>query len=185
MTLYTTDYLEYYLTLVGWLIHNGIWNLLLASGLFALPFLLIVIQEWLHTRTISADESQQSLLSTRRIESRMLLAIGIIAFAAIPMIPVSLNTLQFDMTRSRQCQVDVAAPSKTGWALSYTQLNGQQALIPVWWFFVHGLSKAVTGAAIAAIPCGTDLRQIRMELDATRIADPLLAQEVADFTREC
>lgn len=185
MTLYTTDYLEYYLTLVGWLIHNGIWNLLLASGLFALPFLLIVIQEWLHTRTISADESQQSLLSTRRIESRMLLAIGVIAFAAIPMIPVSLNTLQFDMTRSRQCQVDVAAPAKTGWALSYTQLNGQQALIPTWWFFVHALSKAVTGAAIAAIPCGTDLRQIRMELDATRIADPLLAQEVADFTREC
>ncbi len=80
MTLYTTDYLEYYLTLVGWLIHNGIWNLLLASGLFALPFLLIVVQEWLHARTVSGDESQQSLLSTRRIESRMLLAIGVIAF---------------------------------------------------------------------------------------------------------
>ena len=40
MTLYTTDYLEYYLTLVGWLINNGIWNILVASGMFALPFVV-------------------------------------------------------------------------------------------------------------------------------------------------
>ena len=26
MTLYTTDYLEYYLTLVSWVVHNGIWS---------------------------------------------------------------------------------------------------------------------------------------------------------------
>ncbi len=28
MTLYTSDYLEYYLTLVGWIVHNGIWSVL-------------------------------------------------------------------------------------------------------------------------------------------------------------
>lgn len=44
MTLYTTDYLEYYLTLVGWLVNNGIWNVLVASGVFALPFAAIVLQ---------------------------------------------------------------------------------------------------------------------------------------------
>jgi hypothetical protein len=38
---------------------------------------------------------------------------------------------------------------------------------------------------VAAIPCGTDLRQMRMEIDATRIDDPVLAQEVADFSRDC
>jgi ABC-type spermidine/putrescine transport system permease subunit II len=47
MTLYTTDYLEYYLTLVGWVVNNGIWNILVASGVFALPFVAIVMQEWL------------------------------------------------------------------------------------------------------------------------------------------
>jgi hypothetical protein len=41
------------------------------------------------------------------------------------------------------------------------------------------------GASVAAIPCGTDLRQMRMEIDATRIDDPVLAQEVADFSRDC
>ena len=50
MTLYTTDYLEYYLTLVSWVVHNGIWSVLVASGMFAVPFLAIVIQEWLKAR---------------------------------------------------------------------------------------------------------------------------------------
>jgi hypothetical protein len=38
---------------------------------------------------------------------------------------------------------------------------------------------------VAAIPCGTDLRQMRMEVDATRLDDPVLAQEVADFVQDC
>ena len=57
--------------------------------------------------------------------------------------------------------------------------------MPVWWAFMHALSRAITGASVAAIPCGTDLRQIRMEINATRIDDPVLAQEVADFTHDC
>ena len=47
MTLFTTDYLEYYLTLLGWIIHNGIWAVLVSSGVFAIPFVAIIIQEWL------------------------------------------------------------------------------------------------------------------------------------------
>ncbi len=39
MTLYTTDYLEYYLTLVAWIINNGIWNVLVASGIRPREFL--------------------------------------------------------------------------------------------------------------------------------------------------
>ncbi|NVZ67480.1 conjugal transfer protein TraG, partial [Pseudomonas gingeri] len=50
MTLYTNDYLEYYLTLVGWLVSNGIWNVLMDSGFFALPFLVIILQEWFNAR---------------------------------------------------------------------------------------------------------------------------------------
>lgn len=33
MTLYTNDYLEYYLTLVGWIINNGIWDMISDSTL--------------------------------------------------------------------------------------------------------------------------------------------------------
>jgi hypothetical protein len=102
-----------------------------------------------------------------------------------PFIPVDLSTIKFDTTRSAQCQVSVPQPTDTGWSNAYTTLNNQSALVPVWWFFMHAISKAVTGGAVAAIPCGTDLRQMRMDVDATRIDDPVLAQEVGDFVHDC
>lgn len=185
MTLYTTDYLEYYLTLVGWIVHNGIWNILVASGMFALPFVSIVIQEWLRARTEGADEGNKGVLSAVRIENRVWVAIVVILFAGIPFINVNLSTIQFDASRSTQCKVDVATPQDTRWSNAFTTLNNQSAQVPVWWFFMHAISKAITGAAVAAIPCGTDLRQMRMDIDSTRISDPVLAQEVADFTHDC
>ncbi|MCM2446209.1 conjugal transfer protein TraG [Rahnella sp. CG8] len=185
MTLYTTDYLEYYLTLVGWIVNNGIWATLVASGVFALPFIAIIVQEWLRARTEGADEGNKGVLSSLRIENRVFVAIMVILFAGVPFIPADLSTIKFDTTRSTQCQVSVPKPADTGWAGVYTTLNNQSALVPVWWFFMHSLSKALTSAAIAAIPCGTDLRQLRMDVDATRINDPVLAQEIADFTHDC
>ncbi|MGQ5288516.1 conjugal transfer protein TraG N-terminal domain-containing protein [Pectobacterium actinidiae] len=185
MTLYTTDYLEYYLTLVGWIVHNGIWSVLVASGLFALPFLAIVIQEWLKARAEGADEGNKGVLSSMRIENRVFVAIVVIMFAGIPFIDVDLNTISFDRSRSYQCQTNVPKPADTGWSQSFSTLNNQSAKVPVWWFFMHSISKAVTGAAVAAIPCGTDLRQMRMDIDNTRIDDPLLAQEVSDFALNC
>lgn len=185
MTLYTNDYLEYYLTLVGWLIGNGIWDILMDSGMFALPIFAILLQEWLKARGEGADEGNKGLLASTRIESRLWLATAVIMFAGIPFIHLDLSTLQFDESRSQQCQYQVPAPQDTGWGRSFTSLNSQNARVPIWWFFVHAMSKAITGAAVAAIPCGTDLRQMRMQVNNTRLHDPVLAQEVADFTNDC
>jgi hypothetical protein len=185
MSLYSSDYLEYYLTLVGWIVHNGIWNVLVASCVFAIPFFAIIFQEWLKARSEGADEGNKGVLSSLRIESRVWVAIVVVMFAGIPLIDVDLSILRFDEARSEQCQVKMPKPEETGWGQSFSTLNNQSAKVPVWWFFMHAISKAITGASVAAIPCGTDLRQMRMEIDATRINDPVLAQEVADFTHDC
>ncbi|KXU38318.1 conjugal transfer protein TraG [Ventosimonas gracilis] len=185
MTLFTTNYLEYYLTLVSWIVHNGIWAVLVSSGVFAIPFIAIIIQEWLKARTEGADEGNKGVLSSMRIENRIWVAIVVLMFAGMPFIDIDLNTIKYDQSRSTQCQVNVPEPSNTGWSQSFTTLNNQSAKLPVWWAFMHALSRAITGASVAAIPCGSDLRQIRMDINATRIDDPILAQEVADFTHDC
>ena len=102
MTLFTTDYFEYYLTLVGWIINNGIWNTLVASGVVAVPFLAIVIQEWLRSRANGAEEGNKGMLSSMRIENRVWVAIVVILFAGIPFIRIDLQTIQYDQTRSKQ-----------------------------------------------------------------------------------
>ena len=73
MTLFTTDYLEYYLTLVSWIVNNGIWAVLVSSGVFALPFVAIIVQEWLKARAEGADEGNKGVLSAARIENRVIL----------------------------------------------------------------------------------------------------------------
>lgn len=185
MPLFTSDYLEYYLTLVAWIISNGIWQVLAATGLVALPFIVIVVQEWFRARTDGADEGNKGVLSAIRIETRVWVSIVVLMFACVPMIPISLDTVRFDPIRSAQCDTDVVLPSETQWGAAFTELNGQSAIVPIWWFFMHSLSKAVTAAAVASIPCGTDLRQMRLDIDATRIDDPMLSQELVDFARDC
>jgi len=185
MTLYTSDYLEYYLTLVGWVVSNGIWSVLVTSGVFALPFIAMILQEWLKARSEGADEGNKGALSAVRIENRIWVAIVVILFAGVPFIDIDLSTIKYDDTRSKQCQVMVAKPEDTNWSNSFTSINNQTAKVPLWWFLMHAVSRGLTSTAVASIPCGTDLRQMRMDIDNSRINDPVLAQEIADFTHDC
>ena len=185
MTLYTGDYLEYYLTLIGWVVSNGIWNVLVTSGIFALPFIVIIIQEWLKSRSEGADEGNKGALSAARVENRVWVAIVVILFAGVPFVDINLVSIKYDDTRSKQCQVLVAKPEDTNWKNSFTSINNQSAKVPLWWFLIHSVSRGVASTAVASIPCGTDLRQMRIDIDNTRIDDPVLAQEIADFTHDC
>jgi len=185
MTVYTNDYLEYYLTLVGWIINNGIWGMIADTGLFALPFFIITAREWLKVRGEGADEGNKGVLSLARIETHIYVGYVVVALCGVPAVNVSFDTLQLDQTRAQQCQYQLPAPTDTGWNTSFTSLAGKSAQMPVWWAFMHSMSKAFTSGAIAAIPCGTDLRQMRMDVDNSKINNPLLSQEVADFTHDC
>ena len=71
MNMSTNSYLEYYLSVLAWIINNGIWNTLADTGLFAAPFGAIILQEWLSARQQGADEGNKGLLSIPRVESRI------------------------------------------------------------------------------------------------------------------
>ncbi|VFT59345.1 membrane protein [Pseudomonas aeruginosa] len=185
MTFMTNDYLEYYLTLLGWIINNGIWNMISDTGLFAVPFAAIVLREWLKVRGEGADEGNKGVLSLARIETHIYVGYIVVALAGIPVVNVSFDTIEFDQARAQQCQYSLPAPADTGWSNSFSSLAGKSAQMPLWWAMMHALSKGFTAGAVAAIPCGTDLRQMRMEVDNTRVNNPLLAQQIADFSRDC
>ncbi|MFU6554875.1 conjugal transfer protein TraG N-terminal domain-containing protein, partial [Pseudomonas aeruginosa] len=132
-----------------------------------------------------ADEGNKGVLSLARIETHIYVGYIVVALAGIPVVNVSFDTIEFDQTRAQQCQYNLPAPADTGWSSSFSSLAGKSAQMPLWWAMMHALSKGFTAGAVAAIPCGTDLRQMRMEVDNTRVNNPLLAQEIADFSRDC
>lgn len=185
MLMSTNSYLEFYLSLLAWIINNGIWNILSDTGLFAAPFGAIILQEWLSARQQGADEGNKGLLSVPRIENRLWLAYIVVLFGCMPIFPLNLASMALDDAASQRCGISVTTPAETAWGATFNTIGERSANVPVWWFLVHALSKGVTAAATAAIPCAPDIRQMRMEIDSSRIDSQVLLQEVADFTRDC
>lgn len=126
MTFMTNDYLEYYLTLLGWIINNGIWNMISDTGLFAVPFAAIVMREWLKVRGEGADEGNKGVLSLARIETHIYVGYIVVALAGIPVVNVSFDTIEFDQARAQQCQYNLPAPADTGWSRLLQQPGWQE-----------------------------------------------------------
>ncbi|HGY8216038.1 TPA: conjugal transfer protein TraG N-terminal domain-containing protein, partial [Escherichia coli] len=182
----TNNYLEYFLTLLGWLVNNGLWDLLIGTGLFALPLAFKVIGIWLKVREEGADEGNKGMLSLPRIENALYGAFFVMVASCVPLVQVTLDTLKFDRSRAQTCGVwTPKAPGDTGYQGIISSLGDKTAAAPIWWVVVHKLSKGVTQAAVASIPCRPDLRQLRFEVQRTFIANRALADELQDFTNDC
>ena len=185
MLMSTNSYLEFYLSLLAWIINNGLWSVLSDTGLFAAPFGAIILQEWLAARQQGADEGNKGLFSVPRIENRLWLAYIVVLFGCAPVFPLSLASMTLDAAASQRCGISVTKPADTAWGATFNTIGERSANVPVWSFLVHAVSKGVTAAASGAIPCAPDIRQMRMEIDSSRIDSQVLLQEVADFTRDC
>ncbi len=182
----TNSYLEFFLTLLGWIINNGIWNLLIATGLFALPLVFKVVGIWLKVREEGDDEGNKGKLSLPRIENALYSAFFVMLVCCLPIINVSLDSIQYDESRSKSCGTwTPKAPDESGYSTIISSMDGQTAAAPIWWVLMHKLSKGITQAAVATIPCRPDLRQLRFEVQHTRISNPSLAAELQDFTNDC
>lgn len=182
----TNSYLEYFLTLLGWIVNNGLWELLVSTGLFVLPLLFKVIGIWLKVREEGEDEGNKGMLSLPRIENLLYGAFFVMLACCLPLMNVSLDTIKYDSSRAATCGTwTPKKPDETGYANIMSSMNGQTAKVPVWWLVVHKLSKGGTAAAVASIPCRPDLRQVRFEVQHSRVNNPALAKELQDFTNDC
>lgn len=180
------SYLEYALTLLGWVISNGIWNIITATGLFALPLLFRLISLWIKAREQGADEGDAGGLTLAWMENTVYMALVVVMFTCVPLINIDISQMKYDAKRSEQCNFySPAKPEETGYAPLVNDVSGQTASVPVWWYLVHVVSKGLTAAATASLPCQPDLRQLRFEVQHTRISDPVLGQELQDFVMEC
>ena len=107
-----------------------------------------------------------------RIENRVWVAIVIIP--GIPFIPsTSARSVRHNAPGAAPDQRSAARRHGLVQRLHHAQQ--QSALVPVWWFFMHAISKAVTGAAVAAIPAERTCARCAWTW-MPRIDDPVLAQ---------
>ncbi|ELY3793945.1 TraI domain-containing protein [Cronobacter sakazakii] len=116
------SYFEYVLTLLGWLVNNGVWQTLAATGLFALPLLAKLIALWLKARGQGTDEGNVARLLVVWMEHSLYSALLVILFAGVPFLNVDINTLSYDSQRTKQCGWSVVQPGDSGYPTAFASL---------------------------------------------------------------
>lgn len=177
--------IEYILVFFGWVLNNAMWNIIFGTGLYLLPLVFKCTAVWLKTREEGFDEGNKGLLLQPRLEHALYVPYLVILFCILPVAPVDISTMKFDSSRAKQCHVSVASPQSSGYSTLVNDMEGKTANIPVWWYLVHRLSKGVTQAMTASIPCGGQIRQLRFEVQQSQLRDPILAQELQEFANSC
>jgi hypothetical protein len=185
--LIVTDYMEAPLLLLGWIVNNTLWNTLMATGLAAVPFVAMMVSEWFRARREGDDEGNKGKLALNRIETGLYSMVLCYAFTCLPLLNVSINpvnTIVRTDGSGNACSVAVIGEGE--WSSNtMNSLSGQTASIPLWWAFVHVISKGVTNSAVASIPCTPDWQAIATEVDLQEVGDQILKAEIADFQRAC
>ncbi|HAF2130481.1 TPA: conjugal transfer protein TraG [Salmonella enterica] len=177
--------IEYILVFFGWVLNNAMWNIIFGTGLYLLPLVFKCTGVWLKTREEGFDEGNKGLLLQPRLEHALYVPYLVILFCVLPVVPVDISAMKFDSSRAQQCHVSVASPKDSGYSPLVNDLGGMTANISVWWYLVHRLSKGVTQAMTASIPCGGQIRQLRFEVQQSQLSDPILAQELQEFANSC
>ncbi|WP_233116838.1 conjugal transfer protein TraG N-terminal domain-containing protein [Aggregatibacter actinomycetemcomitans] len=158
----------------------------ITGRLWLLPLIALLIKTWMEVGKQGDDEGQKGELLIRWLYLNLMPTMFIVILTLAPIIPVSLDNLQFNAERSKQCGYKVPLePNKTGYAGIETSFGGKQTRIPLWWALMHKLNKGVTHAFTSTIPCNLDLRQMRFEAQHEKINNPVLFNEVQQFVQQC
>ncbi|MGX2956063.1 conjugal transfer protein TraG N-terminal domain-containing protein [Ursidibacter arcticus] len=186
MTFTVDSYLEYFLTLLAWIINNNIFAVLIQTGIFLIPLIVILFKTWLDVKKQGEDEGNKGEMLINWLGLQFFPAMFVIVIVMAPTIPIHLNNIELNIEQSKACGYRVPqAPKESGYSDLISELGGKQAKVPLWWGFFHQLNKGVMHALTSAIPCQPDLRQIRFEVQHEKINDPALLTELRQFVTQC
>lgn len=176
-----STYFEYYLTMLGWVVSNSIWYVLVETGIILIPIVAIFIGSFIEVRQQSGEDNVEAVV--KNAETRLWVVYVVIMFACIPWSAPRLGELKLDTGSS--CGVSQIAHDETRWGGELETIGHLTPKVPLWWALVHILSKGITHTAIASMPCSPDVRSSSLEIQNLRIADPNLLAEVGEFTYQC
>ena len=182
------SYLEFVTTLFAWILYKQIWAVLVDTGVVFIPIITMVVGNILNSHRAGDDEGSAAIQSLKKIETDFIAMLGVIVFAAIPVIDVQLADMRY-VKPTLGCSSIAATIDGTATNTTYDRtlatIGGETGAIPIWWAALHTLSKSITAASVASIPCVPELASVEYRLAEDKIDDPGLRQELAEFTDDC
>ncbi len=183
-----SSYFEFIVTLFGWVLYDNLFQVLAGSGVIYLPFLIMLATHIVSSRKAGDDEGSAAIQSLKKIETDLVVMILVVMLCVIPSQDVRLGEMQYSQP-SLDCQVTAKKipGNKTNTTFDRTlqTLDGQTGRIPVWWAVMHIVSKSITSASIAGIPCSHNLAAVEGQLANDKIDDPTIRRELQEFIQDC
>ncbi|WP_198972489.1 conjugal transfer protein TraG N-terminal domain-containing protein [Xylophilus sp. ASV27] len=192
------SYLELFTTMYGWAFANIIGEILVGTGLAALPFALIVFNAWREAKEQGMGfNGALSLLES--IQTRLYTALFVmsVCFATTPITSLHNVNLSYTPTRSLDSKEPQPVSLKNGTRSSYDAAmadavsgafskSGNLSYVPAWWYSVMGISSGINSAFRAGLSSSTqDLRIVEDMARMATIEDPALLHELQRFYSEC
>ena len=184
------SYLELFTTMYGWAFAAIIRDVLVATGLVYLPFIMLVVTTWMEAHQSASVEGGDAGWMIRKMEIEIGTAIFVLAmcFTTIPLLTVSQVSLNFtpDKTTLEPSPATVTggSPGST-YGVAFSSVPGTVE-VPPWWFTIMGLSSGFNQAVKTGI--GNNVSGFRQLEDMARIAtieDPVLRGQMQRFYKEC
>ncbi len=184
------SYLELFTTMYGWAFAAIIRDVLVATGLVYLPFIMLVVSTWMEAHQSASVEGGDAGWMIRKMEIEIGTAIFVLAmcFTTIPLLTVSQVSLNFtpDKTTLEPAPATVTggSPGST-YGVAFASVPGTVE-VPPWWFTIMGLSSGFNQAVKTGI--GNNVSGFRQLEDMARLAtieDPVLRGQMQRFHNEC
>ncbi len=183
-----SSYFEFVAVLFGWVLYDNLFTVLADSGIVYIPFLIIIASNVIESRKAGDDEGNAAVQSVKKIETDMIIAIFVLILCVIPMSTVNLSEMRFvkpALDCNKTADIILGTDTKTTVDTTLQTLGGQTGRAPLWWALIHIVTKSVTAASIASIPCSYDLSSVSNELANDKIDSPSLRREIQDFINDC
>jgi len=158
------SFFDYVTLSLGWLINNGLWNIIATSGIFILPFIFKLVAIFLKVREQGAFEGNHAPMIVSRLEDYIYISMVVIFFACYPSIPLDVRVLHYEqdgytsmvdegkiVRQSTSCSYAEVSPSNSKLQQAHVMIGGQDVYVPLWWYFVHAMSSGLTQAGKAAM----------------------------------
>lgn len=188
--------LALYTTLFGWQFYNVIWDALIGSGIAFLPFLGLLIRNFVETRTEGDLTESQPKVAVTRMETELVLMMLVIVLAAQPADVTSLSptTLQWvpppsilnSLEGLEAVDANDGADQHTFGEDGFSDYAALDSVpVPAWWYAVQAVSQGLNRSIIEEFPDAEGIRDIDNLARLLHISDPALRAETSDFFTQC
>ena len=171
---------ELFTTLIGWLMYDTFWDILIGTGLIHLSFLVILLTSVVDAAP-KGDEG--GVHAYKSVTLGMGIAMVVLLLAAQPMMSLPPSAVKF----AKPC-ADAGAVSAEDSGTTFDRnfdTYVQTVQVPIWWAMIMRFSYGLNNAAKAAVPCPVDLRLAMSSFALAEMGSPDLTTNVARFAEEC